>query len=498
LEKQAWIYSWKSLDLINKNLFYLHLIFNKKTPSLLTLLLLGLYFFSVKLSNAQNSSPIVTGVNASWNWQGFVSQNSNPLPLTVLSSTLTGQCTKMCMGGCQTMLLSASGGTPPYTYSWSPNIGSGPGTYTMCPTASTVYSYTVTDQTGASAGGGACLMTVHPGYTTFSVGAVGTGCAGNTGVATTTLSGVNGPYVYHWSNSGATPGISNLSSGIYTVTVTDKNGCNKTGTATVTASGSPPAVSFTADDTSGCAPLCVNFNNTTPNTQSCNWVFGDGTTGNTSAPVHCYSLSGIYAVSLTVTDNGGCTGTLVKNNYIHVSGSPHAAFIANPTSAGLYNALIQFTDQSVNATQWNWSFGDLHNSSSSQQNPSFTYSDLGTYNVVLVVSNVEGCTDTTSVTINIYPDEALYTPNTFSPNGDNVNEIFFPKGTGIKEEGFEMYIFDRWGDLIYKTNNINKGWDGKANNGNDVAQQDVYVWKIKFKDEQGNEREMVGNVNLIR
>ncbi len=477
------------------------MLFFITTRAINKLLLTGVLFVFGGLVDAQNTvSSVSNNGKAPWDWKSYSaqSQTSGSSSNSLLTASLTAQCTKMCQGNCQSMQLSVSGGTPPYTYNWSPNIGTGPGPYNMCPTSTTVYSFTVTDATGAMMGGGGCQMTIHPTYTNFSLNSVSAGCAGNNGVATTTVSGAQAPFVYNWSNGAGTSNVSNLSAGVYTVTVTDGNGCSKVGTTTVTGGGSPPVVTFTADDTSGCAPHCVNFNNTTPNTQNANWVFGDGGTGNTSSPNHCYTVAGVYSVSLTVTDNSGCTGSLVKNNYINVSGQPTAAITANPYTTNLYNSLIQFTDQSTGAMQWLWSFGDVNNSSSTLQNPSFTYNDIGTYHVVLVVTNADGCADTTDVTISILPDYALFAPNTFTPNEDNVNDIFLLSGVGIKEEGFEFYIYDRWGNMIFKSNKMSQGWNGKVNSGSDIAQQDVYVWRVRFNDEQGNNRKFTGRVNLIR
>ena len=92
----------------------------------------------------------------------------------------------------------------------------------------------------------------------------------------------------------------------------------------------------------------------------------------------------------------------------------------------------------------------------------------------------------------------FHVPNAFTPNDDGINETFIPQGIGIDENNFEMYIYDRWGDLIYETNDINKPWDGRANNGSKIAQQDVYIWVIFTRDMQGARHKYLGRVTLIR
>jgi len=97
----------------------------------------------------------------------------------------------------------------------------------------------------------------------------------------------------------------------------------------------------------------------------------------------------------------------------------------------------------------------------------------------------------------IEPDYSFFAPNAFTPNNDGKNDIFYVYGEGINYSTFQMYVFDRWGNLIFISNDINKGWDG-AQVGGPISQIDTYVWEVKFSDMSGNEHKYVGHVNLIR
>lgn len=178
---------------------------------------------------------------------------------------------------------------------------------------------------------------------------------------------------------------------------------------------------------------------------------------------------------------------------------PDANFSA-PLSTSIFDPTVQFTDNSSNATSWNWNFGDNilnpTTNTSTQQNPSHDYSDIGTYCVTLIVSNAAGCTDTTQLCVVIDPEFTFFIPNAFTPNGDGVNDFFTGKGENIHE--YEMMIFDRWGNMIYFTDDINKPWDGKANHGNDIAQQDVYVYVVKLKDNKNQKHKYIGTVTLVK
>ena len=266
-----------------------------------------------------------------------------------------------------------------------------------------------------------------------------------------------------------------------------------------------PIVNFTGDDTIGCEPLCVNFQNfssvATGTTASYLWNFGDGTsTSNAQNPVHCYTNSSVslpssFIVTLTVNSDNGCMEQETKNNYITVHPNPEANFLIQPEVTTITIPTISITNLSVGADIWNWNFGDTDISSSA--NPQeHTYADTGTFNVILITSTLYGCMDTASKTVIIEPDFLFYIPNAFTPNGDGINDTFTGKGTSIKE--FEMRIFDRWGEQIYKTNDINKPWKGTANERAEIVQRDVYVYSFKIVDFKMVIHNYRGIITLVR
>ncbi|TND00218.1 MAG: PKD domain-containing protein, partial [Bacteroidetes bacterium] len=223
----------------------------------------------------------------------------------------------------------------------------------------------------------------------------------------------------------------------------------------------------------------------------------DGT-GSTQNPFHVYNTPGAYTVILTVTTSDGCTNTITMPNYINVFANPVAEFAAGPQPTTILDPNICFTDQSVNADVWNWSFGDIANSSSTLTSPCFAYSDTGCFDIVLTVTTVNGCVDTVVHPICITPDYTMFIPNTFTPDGNGVNDVFIPKTSGIDLSTFEMWIFDRWGNMIYYTEDLTKGWDGKVQGHDNIAQIDTYVYKIRCKDYLDIKHQYIGHVNLIK
>ncbi len=287
-------------------------------------------------------------------------------------------------------------------------------------------------------------------------------------------------------------------------------GCADSVTRAVTINPNP-SVSFTTSDTAGCEPLCIDFSNSSiiasGNNSSWIWNFGDGnTTANNTLINHCFFNDSvfnpkIYTISLTVTSDSGCVTSLTKTNLITVFPKPDAGFSVIPTSASIINPVIAITDLSTGANFWFWNFGDgsapltidIDSSSIPIQH---TYADTGTYTITLITTTQYNCIDTAFQTVFIEPDIAFFIPTAFSPNDDGVNDTFI--GRGIFINTFEMSIFDRWGNLIYRTDDMNKPWNGKANYGNEPAQPDVYIYSIKITDLKLKKYNYKGTVTLIK
>ena len=266
-----------------------------------------------------------------------------------------------------------------------------------------------------------------------------------------------------------------------------------------------PVVNFSAPDTVGCDPLCVNFQNSSSIASGTNssylWTLGDGNTSLQAENLnHCYTNNSVdlpvtFSVSLTVTSDSGCVSALSKHNYITVNPNPIAHFTVDPKSVSIMNPVISYTDLSLGANIWNWDLGD-HTTSAFENPLPHTYPDTGKYTVTLIVSNQYSCFDTAHETLVIEPDWAFYIPNMFSPNGDGINDSFQGYGYGLLE--YEMFIFDRWGNNIFHTVDYDYPWDGKANGGKEKAQMDVYVYVINIKDIKAGRHSYKGIVTLVK
>ncbi|MNV58039.1 PKD domain protein [compost metagenome] len=235
----------------------------------------------------------------------------------------------------------------------------------------------------------------------------------------------------------------------------------------------------------------VKFINNSIAAASYLWDFGDGSSSNEFEPTHVYTGSGpFYTVTLTTTNELGCTHLLIKTDFIQMVSPPLAQFSVKPgIQISIPDYTFHFIDESSNLPdQWAWDFGD--HTSSALKNPSHTYLDTGSYNVNLRVTNQQGCFTESNKLVRITGVPGyLFVPNSFIP-GSETNELhlFSAKGSGIRSWRFS--IFNKWGEKMWETITLEEGkpvegWDGTYKG--IPMQQGVYYWKIEVQMINGSE-----------
>ncbi|WP_417608006.1 PKD domain-containing protein [Owenweeksia hongkongensis] len=318
------------------------------------------------------------------------------------------------------------------------------------------------------------------------------------------------------------PGFIFQQEGVYTVMLiaTNTNGCSDTMTKDVIIRPFPKA-GFRGNNFEGCAPLTVDFTDTTVYNFAQGgivdwvWDFGDGTTASGTPNVtHTYTVPGNYAVSLLVENDGGCIDTILLNNYIDVLATPYAGFDAQKIDAKTYkfNNLTRFINGS---TTFEWDFGDGNTSTEFEPEHRYNVNLLGNdyeFEVCLKTANAEGCGDTICTPIKLTGYD-LFTPNAFAPDlaGAGAAQYFLPAGHSMKT--YHLYIFDEWGNIIFESTSLdesgipNEPWDGKHMETGTELPLGAYVWKIDavFTDgtiweghSYGKKRKNYGTVTLIR
>jgi gliding motility-associated-like protein len=395
--------------------------------------------------------------------------------------------------------VSSIGGTGMISFSWNSipvqttaqatNLGAG------------IYTVTITDANGCTATTSVTL--IQPGMLSVNTSANMIVCQGTNITISVIAIGGTIPYSYNWNPGGlggssqtVTPGITTN----YSVTVTDASGCSITPPPIIITVKDTPTVSFSSNVIKGCSPLEVNFTDNSnigggDSIMSRTWNFGNGFGSFYKNPNTIYYIPGAYSINLLVTSSNGCSQTYSALDMINAFQTPNADFIANPYHTNILSPEIDFTNQSLNADSWRWNFGDnLSGNFSNKKNPIYSYSTPGIYNVILIATNVNNCSDTIQKNIIIDDDVEFYIPSAFTPNGDGLNDNFTAFGYNILQ--YHLDIFNRWGELVFSTNDISNGWNGQFNNS--LANQDVYLYRINILDGFNVSHEYTGKVTLIR
>ncbi len=251
---------------------------------------------------------------------------------------------------------------------------------------------------------------------------------------------------------------------------------------------------------SGCATFCTSY--LVQNFSSAgniSWSFDDGGISNGNQVTHCFTSPGTHSLSVIITNSTGCNSA--GSFSVTVYPKPVADFNFAPIKP-IIEEEVTFTDASYNnIISWNWYFMNTAQYTSTQQNPTFNYTEPGTYVVALVVKSDRGCLDTLLRELIVGEDFGIYVPNAFTPNGDGLNDVFRPKGFGVTK--YELTIFDRWGEKIFHTNTFEEGWNGAKQKNRDVSydikiEEGVYTWLITCTSVFCKAHELKGHVTLIK
>lgn len=288
---------------------------------------------------------------------------------------------------------------------------------------------------------------------------------------------------WNYARNGANNSVGNRS----TISMTSYNGIWTLADSTIC-----PKALFSWEGNCEMSPIRFTDNSTIikGNIESWDWQFGDGYTSSLQNTLHMYPTPGLYSVKLKVTGNSGCPDSLEVPITIDARAIADFAVEDDP----LVDIPTQFTSLSQNATLWDWDFGDLN--SDNIENPKHTYTEEGTYDVVLIANNRANCPDTTSKTIEVNLPSLFLVPTAFSPGTtDNIN-THFGLTTLQRVSEYTMTIYNRWGEQVFTSDDVTKQWDGTYMG--KPAPAGSYVYIIWFRDRTRKGHALNGSVLLVR
>ena len=425
--------------------------------------------------------------------QGCTGENSDIITLEELETppVNAGPDREICLG--EEITLTADN-PENANISWSGDIQDN---QPFTPNSPSVTTYTVTAERNGCIATDEVIITVNP-IPNVSAGADVVVCSGNTVVLTG-----QGADTYSWNNGvqNSVPFIPDATQ-VYTVTGTSSEGCSSSDEVLVTVE-EVGALSFEADVLSGCVPVTTTLNNLSPLAgATCQWQVGGQTyTGCNDVNV-LLNIAGCFDVTLQVTTQNGCVGQETYTDYICVDPYPVADFEADPMQVTNMNPLVNFTNTSSGASEYTWIFGD-GSDITDEVHPSHRFPNEkgGQYITTLIATSDAGCSDTVSMLIRVLEDLIFYVPNAFTPDGDEHNQRFEPVFTsGFDPNDYNLLIFNRWGELIFESNDHRIGWDGTyGTTMNKPVKEGTYIWKIEFKTVNTDERQVhTGHVTILK
>jgi gliding motility-associated-like protein len=408
----------------------------------------------------------------------------------------------ICLG--DSVILTASGVS---NYIWTPaaSLSSNTGSSVVAtPTQNTTYFVTGTAGSGCKKDT-SITVRVHPPLILFATGDVI--CLGDTATLTSFGSGGNGNLIYSWSPSfdvqdpSASITTANPAQTTnYTVTLSDNCGTTPLTEQVLVQVLPLPIVSLNASPTDGCAPLSGTLNNQSFNVSSCTWSFGNQFYSNNCNTTFEFADAGTYQFGLTIIDNQGCSNSDTVD--IEVYAQPIADFFYMPDTISIINPNVRF-DGKISSTDvvfWDWEISNLNNDTGVVVQ--YLFPEVGIYPITLWVTNENGCMDSILYYIEVKEDFAIYIPNSFTPNGDDLNDTFGPIGIGVKNtpQTYSMKIFNRWGQMVFESTDFFERWNGVPSNinGGETSQNGVYSYVIELEDVFDKKHKYVGIINVLR
>ena len=390
----------------------------------------------------------------------------------------------ICYGAQVNLLPVFSGGlSTQYQYTWNQGLGSA-ANQTVAPLSTTTYTLSLKDNCTVPYDSAKITITVRPALSLNAALDQYSLCAGDTAQLSMTFNG-GVPAQYQWQLNAVplaqmTLKVAPANGTRYIIDLSDN--CSQPVSDTVNLIvNQKPVVDFSAGKTVVCRNEQVQFSNLSTGAVAYRWHLTANDSSGVFAPAFVYKTAGTYNVSLMATSDSGCTSRVEKTAYISVAELPVARFSYLPNQPDFLNRTVGFSNFSLNQNSFEWDFGD-QNKETIQSSPIHTYGDTGHFPVRLIVKNSIGCADTMSEMLRVKDVFRVFIPDAITMNGDQLNDSFIVLGRGIQT--YNLKIYNRWGELVYKGSMGEKPFDGRDSKGMPLM-NGTYIVNLAVRDFEG-------------
>ncbi len=427
----------------------------------------------------------------------------DPAPVTISVSNDT----LICENGTAYMSASATGGTS-YLFNWDHTTNTS-ASQDVNPAIATTYTVIAENENGCLSPPETIDVTIRPPLS-GNISAWDTICPGYpTDIWANVSGGIGTPYNFVWTSGDTQNGPDNHLINVnppvttdYTVTITD--GCESTPLVMQTnVRVAPlPVPQYEVLDPDQCEPAVFHIvNRTDPSMSEFNywWIEEDQEFINMDTIVTDSMYFGLYDMQMIITSYEGCVDSLTFIDALNVKPKPVADFRYSPNPVTMFNTKVNFTNYSYNGYSYEWFFPGAYPTHSTQTNVQVLYPDgqTGIYDVMLVTTSELGCVDTMKHELIVFPEVLIYAPNSFTPDDDEFNQDWRVYMEGIDIYDFELLVYDRWGELVWESHDINVAWDGTY--AGRPLPSGAYTWIIRTKDMLNDDKyEYNGHVNILR
>ncbi|MDA7762566.1 gliding motility-associated C-terminal domain-containing protein [Crocinitomicaceae bacterium] len=328
-----------------------------------------------------------------------------------------------------------------------------------------------------------------------------------------TGNGGSSPYIYTWTENGNSLDIGQTitvnpsgNNTIYCLTLSEECGSPTVSECLTVTFPDPINPQINPDIPVQCLPGEFIFSNTSSNAGeifTTEYIFssGDVLLANGDEDVQLTLPNpGVYDLNVNVISNYGCLYTGEFNNIVEVTSLPTANFNISQNPVTWFETEIQTSETSLgNVVDYNWvspgSSSLINNGGSALI--SYPEGVTGTYPITLIVTTNEGCSDSITLEIEVVPDVIFYAPNTFTPDDDEHNQTWAIVIEGIDKLNFNLEIYNRWGETVWKSRDIRAEWDGTF--GGKVVPEGTYIWTASYKEKNNDGKKIYsGYINVIR